>query len=168
MATTTDPFDEQRANLAIDPDDLDTCLVEHAELLFHASDEHANAVARRDAAKLDLEETLARLSKRIRGDALEAKEKLTEGAISERLTVLPEIMKLQRAFLKAKHDADRWTALKEGFGQRSFMLTKLVEMYVARYSGSLDRSVQVDRHRLGDVNHDKLTRLRRKQRGHTD
>lgn len=163
-----DPIEEQRANLAIDPDDLDTGLVEHSELLFHASKEHADAIARRDSAKLDLEEEQARLGREIRQEALDAKEKLTEGALTERLTLEPNVKRLQRAYLKAKHDADRWFALKESFGQRSFMLTKLVEMYVARYSGSMDRTVQAHTGQIGDVNNSRLKAIRRKQRGHAD
>jgi hypothetical protein len=55
----TDDPELFREYLAIDKDDLDTMLEMHAELYYHASKSHADAVGRRDEARLDYEDAEA-------------------------------------------------------------------------------------------------------------
>lgn len=119
-------LDEFRAFLKID--DLDACLVEQAEVYHHVSEQYILAVSRRDADKLNHEELLAQLDRDIRSKAADAGEKLTEGAIESRLTILPKVKESARKCLDSKTETDRWGALKESFQQRSHALRELVAL----------------------------------------
>lgn len=121
-----------KGNLAIDKDDLDTCLMEQPESYYHVSEAYVNAVALRDATKLELEEVTAKEDQAIRASALATERKLTETAVQNELRTLPSIMALNRKLLDQRAAADNWQALKESFQQRSFMLRELVALYIAQ------------------------------------
>lgn len=123
-----------REQLQIDRDDLDTGLVEQPDLYYHVAEAFVLAVAKRDEAKLDLEQATADLDKQFREAAAEADppEKLTEAAITRKLASAPRIQTLERGLLRLRVEADKWQALKESFQQRSFMLRELVAIFVRR------------------------------------
>src|SRR3990167_7589612 len=64
--------------LQIDKEDLDTCLAEQPDLSYYVGEAYADAVDRRDALKLDLEELQADLDKKVRAEAEAAGIKTTE------------------------------------------------------------------------------------------
>lgn len=154
--------EQLKSSLAIDEDALDDCLMEQPDLYYHVAEGFAMAVARRDQAKLQLEETTAELDGQYRQQALAAEEKLTEAALTRKLTATPRLQILERGLLDLKAEADRWQALKEAFQQRSFMLRELVQMMVSRLGNlSLERSVDHARGELGEANRRALGEMRR-------
>lgn len=125
-----------RALLAIEVHDLDECLMQQPELFEHVARAYVEATAERDALKLDLDEAEAAADAVIRADADDKKERITEAAIKQRLTLHPTVKDLNRALLQAKADADSWLALKESFQQRSYMLKELVALHLSRLAGA--------------------------------
>lgn len=151
-----------REELTIDKTALDDCLMEQPDLYFYVAEGYALAVADRDAAKLDLEQTMALNAEELRARALRDDEKLTEAAISRQLVTNPTIAALEEKLLELRGKADRWQAMKEAFQQRSFMLRELVQMLVARLSSnSLERSADRARGDLGEARRQQLGELRR-------
>lgn len=145
-------LDEARRALAIDLDDLDQCLIEQAELYYHVADRYERAIARRDAVKLELEELEAELDESVRRKANKDEEKLTEGQIKARLRTMPRVSALHNKYLEAKGTAGRWSALKEGFDKRSFMLTKLVDRQIAQLNNlGVSRGMSNNRSALAEV-----------------
>lgn len=160
-----DPREELEFSLKIDPDDLDTCLVDQPGYFYHVAEQVAHANARRDTIKLELEEKTADLDKEVRKNALNAEEKVTEGGIQNRLRTMPAIQTLQRKYLDAKTEADRWAALKEAYQQRSFMLRELVALQLANFHNlGVERGAVSARHQMGDVNRQRLEARRRENR----
>jgi hypothetical protein len=158
-----------RDQLVIDPDDLDSALVEQPDLFYHVAESYVMAVARRDEAKLTMEQATADLDKQFREAALAAEEKLTEAAMSRKLASAPRIQTLERELLALRAEADRWQALKEAYQQRSFMLRELVARSIAQLSTlSLDRGIQSSRRDLTEAtaqrNHVAASELRRSRR----
>lgn len=158
-----------REQLQIDRDDLDTCLVEQPDLYYHVAEAYVLAVAKRDEAKLDLEQATADLDKQFREAAAAAEEKVTEAALSRKLASAPRIQKLERELLGLRVEADKWQALKEAFQQRSFMMRELVAMFIRRMSDvSLEHGNQSSRQDLtsaiADKNHAAASEVRKQRR----
>lgn len=154
-----------REELSINKNALDDCLMEQPDLYYHVAEGYTLAVAARDAAKLDLEQTMAEKAEEIRERALRDDEKITETAITRKLATDPEVAGLEEHLLELRGTADKWQALKEAFQQRSFMLRELVQMLVARLSaGSLERGADRALQDLGDARGRALEDVRR-QRG---
>ena len=130
--TAISELDRYRQHLAIDRNDLDTCLTEQPECHYHVSQACAIATAERDKLKLELEELTAKLGLDLRDQATRRDEKLTEGALAQKLTGTPKIQELQRALLTKRQEAESWGVLKEAFQQRSFMLRELVALFIAQ------------------------------------
>lgn len=138
-------------SLQIDPDDLDTCLVEQPGLYYHVAEDVAMANSRRDGLKLELEEAEAELDQQIRNDAFRADHKVTEGFIKGKISTSPNIKDLQRKLLAAKTTAEKALALKEAYGQRSFMLRELVAVQLAHFQNlQVERGVSSHRNQLRD------------------
>jgi hypothetical protein len=156
---------ELEASLQIDRDDLDSCLVDQPGYFYHVAEEVAQANARRDTLKLDLEEQTAVLDKEVRHNAQRDEEKITEAGIQNRLRTMPKIKELQRKYLDAKTEADSWAALKEAYQQRSFMLRELVALQLAQiHNLGVERGAVAARHEVGDRNRAATEALRRARR----
>lgn len=156
------------ADLEIDREDLDTCLIKQPELFYHVSEAYVVTVSERDEVKLRLEEAIAELDQQIRRKAAEDDERVTEATIQQRIKAAPRIQQLQREYLSARQAADSWQALKEAFQQRSYMLRELVALHISRlrerdsYSdGAPPRTI---REALGDRNREELGKMRRARR----
>lgn len=130
-------YDRYRKTLAIRREYLEDCCVEQPDLFHNVADAYVLAAAERDAIELDLKEATAEEDDRIRRKAAEAEEKLTEGAIKNLISGSKRIKDLNRAYLSAKMEADRWSALKDSFKQRKDMLQQLVPISLSRQSGSV-------------------------------
>jgi hypothetical protein len=155
-----------RGLLRIDPDDLDSCLVDQPGLFFHVAETFAQANSRRDAIKLELDEKTAKLDQDIRAKALKQEEKLTEAAIQARLRDMPVLQELQRDYLRARTEADTWQAMKEAFHQRSYMLRELVALQLAHLQNlGVERGTVSARHAIGDNVRQRAEALRREARG---
>lgn len=130
------PIARFRAQLIIDRDDLDTCLAEHAEIAEHVGTAHAEAVAERDACKLELEIAEADEAQKIREKAATMEEKLTEASLREQLTLSKRLQNLKKEQILLKKEIDELASLRDAFQQRGQMLARgLAPMWVARMAG---------------------------------
>lgn len=151
--------------LQIDKLALDDCLIEQPEVYYHVSEGVTLAVEARDAAKLDLDELMAKKDQEIRTKAAVDEEKLTETAIQNKLRGLPEIQEAQQDLLTTRKAADDWLALKEAFQQRSFMLRELVALTIAQRGDlALANGSNQARAVLADDNKARADKLRRERR----
>lgn len=158
----SETIDHWRQYLTIDKLDLDSCLVEQPETYWHVSHAVANAIAVRDAAKLDLEEIQAEEDKKLRDAASRSEEKITEAALQQKLRLVKRVQDAQRKFLDTRKEADEWLALKEAFSQRSFMLRELVAITIAqRHDHAMEGGSGQSRAKLADSNRQEAGRLRR-------
>ncbi len=159
-------LEHYRKFLVIDKDDLDRCLMEQPETYYHVSSAFALASAERDAVKLDLEELQAKLGLDLRDQAIRKDEKMTEGALQQKLTGMPKIQELQRKRLDKAKDAESWQVLKEAFQQRSFMLRELVALYIAqRHDHALEAGSGQARASLAEQTRAEAGAIRRQRRG---
>jgi hypothetical protein len=157
--TRTSP--DLREALRIDEDNIDRCLAEHSELFFQAADGLALAVATRDGLKLELKELVAQLDQDVRRKALADEEKLSETALSSRITVLPKVKELNRQHLDACKAADRAEALRDSYRDRSFALRALNDSANARlYNLGIERGASSARGRLAERGAEEASRTR--------
>jgi hypothetical protein len=129
-----DPRAEVKAKLIIDDDDLDQCLVDQPSYFEKAATAFSEAKTTRDTLKLELKELTAELDQSIRARALATEEKLSETALSSRITITPRVKELNRKLLQANRAADDWEALKESYVQRSYSLKDLTAIQLSRQS----------------------------------
>lgn len=149
-------------SLKIDRDALDECLVEQPSLFYQVAEAVAQANSVRDGLKLELEQAEAEADREIRDEAFRLDNKVTEALINKRITSLPRIQTLQRRFLDAKTNAESKLALKEAFGQRSFMLRELVALDLAHFQNlGVERGAVSARYRIGEQNRAEAEELRR-------
>lgn len=159
-------LDDIAARLAIDKHRLDDCLLEQPSLYYHVAAHYTRALARRDTLELDLKVRMADLDQDFRNEAAASDSKITEATIANKVKSAPEIVALQRLALDAKNELDQWTALKEAFQQRSFMLRELVSLYTTQYYEQNLASKPDTRSRdaLADKNKHQLGQMRRERR----
>jgi len=120
-------------HILIDKNDLDDELVHQPEIYFHACEGYALAVSERDAAKLDQEKMAAQVSVDCR-EKLEADGKrATEALVSSCVLLDDRMIAAKQAYLAAKLEADLWSAQKDAYSQRGYMLRDLCGLYVANY-----------------------------------
>lgn len=126
-------IDEFKAALAIDRYSLDTCIADQVILFSEVSEQTVAALAVRDTSKKQMEEMYADVSLRIRQEAADEGRKMTEGLVKENVLVSVDYAEAQDAYFEKKNLADHWTALKETFMQRSYMIREMGALYVAGY-----------------------------------
>jgi hypothetical protein len=124
---------ELEAKLEIDEHALDIALREHPDLVYDVTQELALAVSHRDMAKLELDEIEAEIDKDIRKDASINDEKVTEKEVESIKKTHQKVKAANRKFLEEKFNAAKWTALKDAYEQRSYALSKLVDLYLTSY-----------------------------------
>lgn len=154
-----------RLRLEIVPDDLDDCLVEQPIYFHDVADAYAEAMARRDEAKLELKDTIAEMDQALRKKYYAEELKVTETALEKQLRTLPKLQTLERAVLDLTAEAEKWLALKEAFHQRSYMLGHLVGKHISELNSlGLERSAKGSRSNLADARYEELSRDRAKRR----
>lgn len=122
-----------KQGLRIDEHSLDTALRDHPDLFYDVSIALALAISNRDEAKQNLEEIEAEVDIEIRSETARMNEKTTEGQIQSLKKVDPKVKTANDKFLEEKLNAANLTALKEAYEQKSYALSKLVELYLANY-----------------------------------
>ena len=120
--------EEYRDCLAIDRDNLEGCLVEHAQMFFSISLKAVEAGSERDAAKLNVEQLQAELDGTTREELARNDGKVTETMVSNSIKSEPKMQKAQNKLQSAKVKAEQWAALKEAFYQRGYMMRELVQL----------------------------------------
>jgi hypothetical protein len=147
--------------IRVDGEDLDDCLIEQPDLFYQTASGYEHAVAERDSAKLELEEATAEADLQLRRKAYDNDEKITETALGHRIAVLPKIKEAQRSFLDAKAKVGEWSALKEAFQQRSYMLREIVARQIAMMGDlSIEKGSHGVHNTLKNARADTATRLR--------
>lgn len=164
------PLEALQAQLKIDPDALDAALVEQPDLYYYVAENYVNAVARRDAVKLSIEQVTAELGEQMRKAAAAKDEKLTEAAITRKLADTPRLQEMEEQYLSLRLEADKWQALKDAYQQRSFMLRELVAIFVRRMGdlslGQADQSAHRDLvGAKADANHAAASEMRKAKLG---
>jgi len=155
-----------RDRLSINPDNLNEGLEEQSGLYYDVANAYAEAVAQRDAIKLDLEEKSAEIDQATRKKAEAEEAKITEAGVQQAIRMHKDIQALQRTFLDAKAAADSWGAMKEAFQQRSFMLREIVQLTLAQlHNLGLERGVQGAKVEMSDVNRFRAGQMRRDAAG---
>lgn len=148
--------------LAIDPDDLDTCLINNPELIYHVHEQAVLAKDRHDTLKQELEVAEAEEDNKVRALAERNEEKVTEPFVKKQVQAAQTIVDLNDDLLKAKKEVGLWEALKEGFKQRSYVLSSLVDLNINR-SPSGKGSSTLDR--IAQRNYDRANEERERRRG---
>jgi hypothetical protein len=157
---------ELKRALVIDADDLDGCLVNQPGYFFNAAEAFSAANAARDMAKLELKELMAQLDGDIRRQAIDNDEKLTEVALTNRITILPNVKSAQRRLLQLSKDADDLQALKEAYVQRSYALKDLTAREIAALNNlGVERGSTGQRRDVGDRVQERQEQMRRDRRG---
>lgn len=137
--------------------DLDTAILQHGELFYKVSERVAYYTSMRDEAKKRMEESYARNSLRIREQATEEGRKLTEDLVKQ-LTLLDDDYKEDSVtYLRAKWETDVWSALKDSYTSRGFMVKEIAELWKANYfntdaikGGTEDVQYEVQRAKLAE------------------
>lgn len=124
------------AKLVIDQHALDDALREHPDLFYKVASELALAISNRDESKQDLDEIQAKVDLDVRSEAAKFKEKTTEKEVMSMCQIDKAVIAANDKFLKEKYNTTKWTALKDAYEQRSYALSKLVDLYLANYYSS--------------------------------
>lgn len=136
-AQSTDSPPGLEETLRIDRDDLDGALIEQPDSYYKAAMAYVEAIALRDAAKLDLEHLEANLDVKIRDEAVAAAEKITENGIKQAMRLDARYMDASKQLLELSAQASRLGALKDAFRERRSSLGDLVTLAVG---GLVDQS----------------------------
>jgi len=165
---------EFESKLKVDKNDLDTEWQQNPQLFWRVSNMHARALSDRDSIKVDIglaEAELYSLFRQKMEDELaneddKKKGRVTDAAIKSRVESSPQMVKLNKQYLKASERANILLALKEGYQQRSYSLKYLSELYTVNYftveSGGKVRNDANDK--TADRNREAAGRLNREAR----
>ncbi len=121
--------------LLIDEHALEQALMEQPSIFYKVSSMLADAISERDAAKQDKETLEARVDGKIRQVAELGGEKVTEKLIEGRKILHKDVIDLSKELLELNKSVGQLSALKESFQQRSYVLNKLTDLYIANYYG---------------------------------
>lgn len=131
--TDQELYDECSEGLKFDKNDLDTAILHHSELLFAVGEMVARYTSIRDEAKKRMEESYAKNSLAIRELCVAEGRKVTEDTIKQ-MTLLDSAYKKDcNTYLKAKWECEMWSALKDAFSTRGYMIRDIGELWKASY-----------------------------------
>lgn len=162
--------DRYKAKLVIDPEDLESSLVEQPKLFWEVADNHVQAVAERDSLKLKIEELHAALDQSIRSTAAKEETKITEAGIQQQIKDDADMRGLKDDHLSANKSADEWNALLQAISQRGYMLRELVQLSIRQMSMEnevriTESSVNALRIKQGDAAIERVREARNKKPG---
>lgn len=147
-----------RAKLIIDEYHLELMLKQHPELVYDVGIELAFAISNRDQAKQNLEEIEAVVDNEIRQNAID---KVTEKDVESQKRRDKKVIAHNEDFLALKHLAAQWGVLKEAFDQRSYAISKLVDLYLANYYSNIEKNGETE---FKTVQADRIKTHNREQR----
>lgn len=158
-------FQQLEALLEIDPDDLDTACARHADLSYRVSKQLAMEQSLRDAAKQNLAEIEAKADLKVRKTFDDLDKKTTEGLIRSNVLLHHDVIAANEDLQKRNIGLLKWTALKEAYMQRSYMLKSLVDLAYMNYYSEPTGSPSV-RDKLAERNRAAIsTKLRGEKHG---
>ena len=118
-----------RNRIPIDKAALDDEIQRHVPLYLEVSDEYAMAVSRRDQLSKDLKEQQAIVGNTYR----DTHDKPTVQEVQMAVDTNQKCKALERRLSAATLEAAQWQNLVSAYTQRSSMLKRLCELYVAGY-----------------------------------
>jgi hypothetical protein len=143
-------LEELQSTLRIDQNALEDAAAQHPELFYRVASEYALTTSLRDQAKQDLSETEAKADSRIRHDIEVAGDKVTEKAVESAKLLDGQVTKARDRLMRLNQEVGEWSALKEAFQQRGYVLRDLVQLYLSRYySDTENQSHRVREARAG-------------------
>lgn len=126
-----DKFDNDM--LLIDQHALDRELIRQAHTYHEIAIAYAEAVSKRDAAYENIKTVDANLYFHLRQTYEAEGTKITESLLSQKVLTHPEHTRAHGEHNLLKLEADKLMALKDAFGQRSYMLRDMVQLYTTGY-----------------------------------
>lgn len=151
--------EEFRKYLSIDKLALDEAVIQQPALFEEVADAYAEAIAKRDACKEQLDVTDAKLDRVARHKLSEPK----EAEIKAFVKTDPRHHQAFDDYLQAKEKADKLTGLKDAFKQRSQALRILADLYASNYFD--DASVKTSAAQDKIVYHSNRKKLAAKRSG---
>ena len=130
-------YDHLVKELNIERNALDEEAVVQPNNSFHASEGHVYAIARRDAAKHDMDIRLAELDRDVRDSMVAEDGKITEALVKAQISREPDYDRVHRTYLAACLEAGRWEALKYAYRQRGDMIKGLIQLHQSGYFGEV-------------------------------
>ena len=124
-------LNELSQHLIVKSDDLAKHLEEQATLYFQAADLAAKAISLRDEAKDKLSTVASQLNEVVRLSLADQGEKVTEARIDKMVPLEAEYIEASNYLRECKKLADRFTALKVSFEQRSSMVRGLIDLVLS-------------------------------------
>lgn len=126
-------YDELNEELKFNPHSLDTAILQQSVLYQKVQEHYVNSSSDRDLSKKLLEEEYAKVSLRIRDQAVLEGKKLTEDLVKQLTLLDPEYQDVSSVWLQAKLDSELWGALKESYSSRGFMIKTMAQLWIASY-----------------------------------
>lgn len=123
------------AAIMIDKHSLDECVMQQPELFHKVAERLALDISLRDEIKDRLSVIQAEADAQIRRDAEIAEMKVSETQIKMEITKHPDVVEVRNLLASLNKSVGLLQALKESYGQRSYMLKELVSLYLAQYYG---------------------------------
>ncbi len=126
--------------LLIDEHALEYALMDQPSIFYKVASLLADSISERDAVKQDKEIAEARVDARIRHDAEVSGEKITEKLIEGRKILHKDVAGVSNELLRLNAIVGKLLALKDAFQQRSYVLNKLTDLYIANYYGDANHT----------------------------
>ena len=124
---------ELESGVLIDERRLEEACSQHPDFFYRVAKRLAYETSLRDAAKETLANKEAAADARIRLEAERAEEKITEREVDSKKRLDPQVEAVRKQYNDLIYSVAQWTALKDAFLQRSYMLKTLAELYVSNY-----------------------------------
>lgn len=157
-------YEELSEELKFSPHELDKAILQQSSLYQKVQEYYVNSSSDRDLAKKLLEEEYAKVSLRIRDQAVSEGKKLTEDLVKQ-LTLLDiEYQEVSSTWLQAKLDSELWGALKESYSSRGFMIKTMAQLWIASYFSNT--TVRDTENSMDEVQHQQVRKamsLKRKE-----
>lgn len=158
-------IEQLKALLAINKNELDTEISNQPSLFYEVAEACVSAMAERDARKEELATVDAELDGKARVTLSQREERVTEAMVKNAVQSHKDHEQAFEAYMEAKTKSDLFSAMKDSFGQRGYMLRDMVQLYVASYfeqpsvrgDANADRAVyDVQRERLGQARRNRI------------
>lgn len=151
-------YSELRHALKLNKSDLEREVLEQPALFQEVAETLARAISRRDGLKERVSRIGSTLYEEVRRKLERDGQKTTEKAIASAIETEREYEDARDAYKAAESEVLLWTALKEAYQQRSFMLREIVSMTMANYTDYGSAEAGYERHR------DRVARSRKEGR----
>ncbi len=124
-----------KQDIEINKDDLEGEWLEHPSLYLHYSEIYADAIYRRDKAKLKLDLVMAKLDLAIRKDPhkYDFNSKPTEGGIKNTIMIQEEYIKAQEELNKKTKVLNSFSGVKTAFEHKKHSLSNLVALKIGGF-----------------------------------